>query len=322
MNHDLIERYIYAVTKRMNSKVREDVSLELKGLIEDMLLERCGDELPTEKDIRVVLTELGSPQELYAKYDEDATKCLIGQPYFSTYKLVLKIVLSVVAVGLTMACAVLQIVEPRAWYELAAFWFSTVFDSLISCFTLLTIVFAVMYRKEIKIDHSFDFDDLPPVPKKKQQISAWECITGIAFSVAFLFIFLAVPQLFSARFSETGEWIPIFDAQVFRSNWYILVLFTTAGVIQEAVKLMEKRYNHRVLVVTIATNLVSAVLCIWWLAGSQIMNPIFLENLGRIFVDDSQFLINLFEKFNVFFMGVMLLALVLDTVEAVLKLEK
>lgn len=85
---------------------------------------------------------------------------------------------------------------------------------------------------------------------------------------------------------------------------------------------MEKRYNHRVLVVTIATNLVSAVLCIWWLAGSQIMNPIFLENLGRIFVDDSQFLINLFEKFNVFFMGVMLLALVLDTVEAVLKLEK
>lgn len=52
------------------------------------------------------------------------------------------------------------------------------------------------------------------------------------------------------------------------------------------------------------------------------MNPIFLENLGRIFVDDSQFLINLFEKFNVFFMGVMLLALVLDTVEAVLKLEK
>ena len=80
MKNDMIERYIYAVTKRMNPKVREDVSMELRGLIDDMLLERCGDETPTDKDVRVVLTELGTPQELYAKYDDDKDKGLIGQP--------------------------------------------------------------------------------------------------------------------------------------------------------------------------------------------------------------------------------------------------
>ena len=87
MKHDLIERYIYAATKRLPRKNPEDVAMELRGLIDDMLMERCGDETPTEKDIRVVLTEIGSPMEVYAKYDEDADKCLIGQPYYSTYNL-------------------------------------------------------------------------------------------------------------------------------------------------------------------------------------------------------------------------------------------
>lgn len=78
MKNDLTERYIYAVTRRLPRKQREDVSMELRGLIDDMLDERCGDVVPTEKDIRVVLTELGTPQELYARYDEEADKCLIG----------------------------------------------------------------------------------------------------------------------------------------------------------------------------------------------------------------------------------------------------
>ena len=40
MKHDLIERYVYAATKRLPSKNREDVSMELRGLIDDMLTER------------------------------------------------------------------------------------------------------------------------------------------------------------------------------------------------------------------------------------------------------------------------------------------
>ena len=111
MKHDLIERYIYAVTRQLPKKQREDVAQELRGLIDDMLNERCGEITPTEKDIRIVLTELGTPQELSAQYDEDAKKCLIGHPYYSTYKFVLKIVLFAAAVGITIANLMLQL-EP------------------------------------------------------------------------------------------------------------------------------------------------------------------------------------------------------------------
>jgi hypothetical protein len=34
---EMIDRYVYAVTKRLPEKQREDVSDELRGLIEDML---------------------------------------------------------------------------------------------------------------------------------------------------------------------------------------------------------------------------------------------------------------------------------------------
>lgn len=61
MTNDLIERYIYAVTKRMPNKYKKDVSDELRTLIEDMLDERCGNLTKSEKDIQVVLTKLGTP---------------------------------------------------------------------------------------------------------------------------------------------------------------------------------------------------------------------------------------------------------------------
>ena len=71
MKNDLIERYIYAVTKRLPKKIQEDVSQELRTLIDDMLMERCGDATPNEYDIKSVLTELGTPNELCEKYSPD-----------------------------------------------------------------------------------------------------------------------------------------------------------------------------------------------------------------------------------------------------------
>ena len=88
MNNDLIERYIYAVTKRMPENTKNDVSDELRGLIDDMLCERCGDVIPGDKDVRIVLTELGTPQELYEKYNNSICSkncvnlCQCGHSYF------------------------------------------------------------------------------------------------------------------------------------------------------------------------------------------------------------------------------------------------
>lgn len=161
MNNDLIERYIYAVTKKLPLKIRQDVSIELNSLIYDMLDERCGDISPSEKDIRVVLTELGTPSELAEQYNPDKDKCLIGSPYYSQYVFVLKIVLICAAGGMLLAKLMNCILDGNMHPVYAVFdiIFSIVF-SVIIAFAIVTFIFAVLYHKKINVLNE-SLDSLP-----------------------------------------------------------------------------------------------------------------------------------------------------------------
>lgn len=320
MNHDLIERYLYAVTKRMDRRQRDDVARELRGLIDDMLAERCDGLTPTEKDIRVVLTELGTPQELYSQYDEDAKKCLIGQPYYSTYKFVLKIVLIAVTIGMTVSSVVLQMLEPQGWLAMAANWLSMLYNSLLSAFAVVTLLFAFFYHKGIRITEPFNFDDLPPVPKKSQEISKWESIAGIGFCVIFVVLFVFTPEVFCVI--REGKTIALFDIEAIRQTWFLVIAFAVCGITRETVQLMERQYNKKVMVTTLVTNAISAVLSIWWLVGFDVMNQTFLANVKETFAGEDQIVFTIFGNFDLFFLGILLFALVLDTIDVTVKTLK
>ena len=319
MNYDLIERYIYAATKRLSRKQRDDVAQELRALIDDMLTERCGETTPTEKDIRIVLTELGTPQELAAEYDEDAKKCLIGPPYYSTYKFVLTIVLIAAVVGISMANLMLQMIEPQEWFSAVTSWLVMVYNCLLAAFTIVTVLFTFFYHRGIRISEPFNFDDLPPVPKKTQEISKWECIAGIVFCVIFVIVFLVVPEILGFTVDKNGLRIPMFNVSALRETWYIVLAFAACGISRESVQLLSGQYSKSVLIVTIITNAISAILSIWWLTGFQLIHPEFLANIATIFEGENTIVINLFSNFQTYFMIVMLFALILDSVEAAIK---
>lgn len=312
-NHDLIERYLYAVTRRISRKNREDVAKELRGLIDDMLAERCGSLPPTEKDVRVVLTELGDPQELYEKYSGDSGKRLIGQPYYSAYLLVLKIVLFATGFGLLVSGLLTMLMDSLPWYALVGQLLAMEFQGLTSAFAIVTLMFVFFDHKRIPVLQPFNFDNLPPVPKKKTEIPLWEPIAGIVFSLLFLLLFLVFPQVFSVYLEPTG-WIPFFHIETLQNHWLILVLFSVCGVGREVVCLLERRYNRKVLAVTLVSNILSALLAIWWLTRTFLLNPDFLTNIAVLFAEDNtQVLSALFQNFQYFFLGVMLFALILNT---------
>lgn len=319
MKHDLIERYIYAVTRQLPKKQREDVAQELRGLIDDMLNERCGEITPTEKDIRIVLTELGTPQELSAQYDEDAKKCLIGHPYYSTYKFVLKIVLFAAAVGITIANLMLQLVEPQEWFSAITGWLEMLYNTLLATFAIVTLLFAFFYRKGVQITEPFNFDKLPSVPKRTKELSKRECIAGMVFIVIFVVVFLAVPQIMGFHIDRNGLRIPMFSVSALRETWYIIILFAICGMIRESIKLLEGRYNKPVLIVATVTNAISAILSIWWLTGFKLIHPEFLANVATLFKGEDAFVINLFSNFQLYFLIIMLFALILDSVEVAIK---
>ena len=319
MYSELIKRYVYAVTRHLPRKSREDVAKELNTLIADMLEERCGQMPPAEKDVRVVLTELGTPSELYEQYSGDGKKCLIGPPYYSTYLYVLRIVMICTLIGTTLAFALSVMAGEREiyWFFEVFKWIGMMFSGAVAAFAFVTALFAYFHHKEIPLDGSMGLDNLPPVPEKKDRISKSESIFGIVISVVFVLILLCCPQIFCA-ITEQGEVFPVFYVQAVRDTWYLIVLFGLCGIIGEAVKLMDGRYTGRVMLTTIACDLVSAVCVTWWLLGHDLVNMEMIEAILG-YTQRNEVVRAMFMNIQLLLWGMIMLALVIDAVTAAVK---
>ena len=319
MNENYIDRYIYAVTRRLKKEVRDDVSTELKGLIEDMLLERCEEKEASKDDIQAVLEQLGMPEELYQKYDTNLQKCLIGAPHYTLYQHVLKIVLICTVFGMVLASIVTQITTPMTFGETVLDLFGNLWGGLLMGFAIVTLIFAFLFQKDIKIEHPFSLNELPEIPEKRQMISRKGTYFGIGISVIFLVVFLAAPQIFCVMLTAEKKFIPIFQVETIRQTWYFIVIFFLLGMTREIIKALEGRFNQKVMVVSVITDLLSGVISVLWLTNSRIINPEFSESVTILFQGEKSFIIDLFQHFQYFFLGLILFALLLDMITAVVK---
>lgn len=318
MKNDLIERYIYAVTKKMPNELREDVSAEINTLIMDMLEERCGESKPAEDDIHAVLNELGTPSELYEKYSQDSKRCLIGAPHYDIYKLVLKIVLICTAFGMVVAEVVSKIADPAQFgYVEILKGFSMILSGMLNAFAFITLIFAIFYHKDIKIEMPTRLDDLPPVPKKEEIISRQESVFGIAISAVFVVIFLLTPQVSCMVMPDTKELVPIFDTNIIKDTWYFIIAFGAMGIIKGIIKLIDGCFTNRVLITTIAANTVTIILTALWLLNYELVNPKFIAGITKIF--NGEFIISVINNVQYIFLACILVALILDTITTIIK---
>lgn len=320
--NELIERYIYAVTKHMKPAMKKDVAEELQSIIQDMLDERCQDTVPTERDIRVVLAELGTPAELAQKYDADSQQCLIGAPYYGTYKYIMKIVLICVTCGMFLAQIMAAMANHSIWYKAVADTIAGIVGGWFSSFAFVTLLFAIFYRKGVKMDTLYDsIDNLPPVPKKSNKISKAEPIAGIIFCMVFTIIFLVCPQLIAVfiRKEDINITATLFNIDYIHQTWYFVVMFAILGVAGECVKLIEGAYTKRLMIVTIVTDTISIILTALWLTDGRIFNPEFGHVMMELFQKDGGFIATFFANFNLFFMGMIIFALAIDMIEAIVK---
>jgi hypothetical protein len=76
---NLIDAYVYEVTRRLPLKSREDIALELRSIIDDMLPDN-----PTEEEIKDALSKLGDPAVLASRYLE-RPMYLIGPKVYDIY---------------------------------------------------------------------------------------------------------------------------------------------------------------------------------------------------------------------------------------------
>lgn len=312
MKNELIDRYVYAVTRRLPARLRNDIDKELHSLIEDMLEARCDGLLPEDRDVRVILTELGTPSELAMRYMPEGRDHLIGPAYYSQYKMVTGIVLASVTFGLVLSgCISFFTDSSEALYFTLFSWIGTLITGLIAAFGAVTFIFAVFERKNIALNFGgSELDSLPPVPEKKSVIPKGEPIAGIIFSVIFCVIFLAAPQIICAKFGADQPFIPVFNVDLIHQLWYIFVALTILGIARESFKLYEGRYTKRLAIVTVVSDILSAALTLVLLSSQQILNSAFIAGASPIL--SNEVITGILTYFNLFFMAVILFCLLLD----------
>ncbi len=324
--NDLKERYIYAVVKRMPHKVRADISRELGTLIDDMLEARCGEDAPTEKDLRVVLTELGTPSELYEKYNPDAGKALIGEAYFPFYKKLLKIVGCAIAGGMAVGyfMAVLFEVKELFWWQWLGNFLLSTWNAELSAFAIVTIVFCIAQKKGVRIgQHHDSLDDLPAVPKNKNRISKGDCIADIVLTLVFLVFFLIFPDQMRIQGSIAGRFCqsPIFAESVIRSLWLPIAGFGALMLTRDILRLVQGERSRLLASICAGLNAAGIALAGWTFLRIGLLSMeyvSFIEN-AAFYAEIPPMVYKLMmhpERLLFYFIA---FALALDTVEDVLK---
>lgn len=332
-NNELIQRYIYAVTKRLPRKSQEDVARELESLISDMLEEATGGLEPTEKEVRVVLTKLGSPRLLAASYHPDQAG-LIPQPYYNQYLMVLPVVLAAVSGGIAIALVLAaffdgpstlnQLTGGNATETAASIGklvggiLGGIFEAALQAFFWVTLIFAIIARRGISLDGEKDFlDTLPEIPQNRKPIGKGGPIVGIVFSVAFSIVMLTIPQvIFIINTDYSPNPFPVFNLELMARLWPAILLIGLTGIISNCMTLIEGQYTKRLLVVNLACNLVFVVCAVIWLGDGSILSTEYREIMGSILSGET--VPNLMmQNLNLLVLGAIFLGVIIDTIESI-----
>ena len=281
-SRELIKRYIYAVTKNLPENKRQDVGRELQSLIDETLAERSLGVQPTDADTKAVLMELGRPAELAAKYDPHAKDALIGQPHFSVYLRVLKIVLLAVTLGMTIASLLEGVVNFEGnVFELFASVLGNIWQGLLGAFAWVTVIFAILYQKDVKLDFATeDLDDLPAVPEKHQQIKLSDIIASFIFTILFLVLFVVVPQVNLPFSWQNSGLISIFNPEVLIRLRWLFIAASAAAVLNQSIRFLTRRHTLPVFLATLLEVVLQVTLLLTWFGTPNALNPAFVEVMG------------------------------------------
>ena len=195
---EIIERYIYAIKRRLPAKMSDDIAQEIKSLLYDELEEKFGDkETYLKEEIEQVMIEMGHPREVAERY-RGGKQYLIGPEIFPIYKMVTSIVLGAVTLGLVISFIVsaFTIQTTTAWDSIKPFF--NFFPSLISAWMGaiggLTITFAVIEHfakldgKEIDLSEGWKPSELPELPEEKDIVQLWEPIVSMVFIIIWMIL--------------------------------------------------------------------------------------------------------------------------------------
>lgn len=298
---ELIDRYVYAVTNRLPEKQREEISKELRGLIEDMLEEQAPHGEPGPEDVEQVLLKLGPPAQMAAKY-RGYERYLIGPALFDSYLSTIKVVSISILIAMSAVFVIEAILEPVSILDHFVGYLVSLFTTGTQGFFWVTAVFAMIEYgiqkkpdgKESWTGQKWTPGNLPPVPDVRSQIKLGEPVAGIIFTILFTVIFMFGNDLIGAYRIHDGVLtsIPVMNADVIRRFLPFIGALGALAVLREIWKIVVRRRTLPLLVYHVCLSLLSLIFAVilvgapgFWNAGflSQLQASGFLSSDGEAY---------------------------------------
>lgn len=310
-DRELMERYIYEVTRKVSKDQREEIAMELRELIEDMA---------EEKEMLQVLQALGDPAIFARKYQDD-NRYLIGPEYYDDYAWVMEIVLFAVLLS-ALVSSIVQGITGETWLgvnikatvdnviDAAANVLSNLIvnaiTSTIGSFGCVTLIFAVLQRMKVKVElkkkkvwsvkdletedsavkPTWSPEHMAPVPNKKSRISRGDCIASIVFTMVVAGLFIFAPQIFGAYSFEENQpvkFIPLFNLSYWNVLLPLLLCSLFVGLAEDIIKLSQGVYSNVVLAASLISGFLQILLAIVILKILPFWNTSFMSDVTDTF---------------------------------------
>lgn len=294
-----MEKYIQAVIKYLPVDTREDVQLELKSNIYDMLPEN-----PTEDDIVKVLESLGNPSDLAMEYTQNK-RYLIGPAVYDKYIQTMKLVLTIVANAFVAIICMKWIFTTDGLQDfgtqrqigtLIAEIISGVFEGVLQAAFWVTIIFVLIDRNKVLdgqpllIKRPWKVSDLnEEAHLEKSHIKRGETIVNICFNIVFATLAFVNPNFFPLILTKNSDTLTVqlFDKVSFEKYIPFLVgLFLLAAALG-IYKLIKERWTQPIALTNALLNLGACIIAWIMVSDNTLFSTELKDFLSTHFTDQT-----------------------------------
>ena len=293
----LIELYIQEVTRRLPEKNRDDIALELRSTIEDMLPDDY-----TEEDVKTVLEKMGNPVILASGY-LDRPMHLIGPRYYDIYINLLKMILPIAA-AISLISIIAETIITHSGEEavlnvilgLIGYGIWEILSTGIQVFFWVTVVFAIIERTDHKktqvpLTPSFkewtpeDLKHITYIPKEKA-IPKGEIFLGLLWTAIWASVYFNAASLLGVyeKGSNGLEFVtPTFNQEVLHTYWPLVILVIGLEIAVAFYKLKTGQWTRKLALLNTVMQGAASIVFIVIASNNQLFNPAFVAYMTDLF---------------------------------------
>ncbi|SCG70452.1 permease prefix domain 1-containing protein [Micromonospora humi] len=273
----LTDRYVAATLRTVPAPRRTELAEELRASIADMIDDRTAGGQDHASAEREVLTEMGRPEQLAARYS-DRTLQLIGPRYYLVWWGVLRMLLTwIPALAGTATGLVTATVGDEPGRAIGAA-ISVAFQTAVQVAFWVTLSFAVLERAQAPLGLPEWTVDQLPEETGDRQISQPDSCASVVFLLGTIAVL--VGQHFQRWSTDDGSRLPVLDPALW-SFWLpalIAVLVATIGL--EVAKYRARRWTWPLVAVNAVLNLAFAAPVVWLLLTDRMLNPELIDRFA------------------------------------------